>query len=130
VAAAALAGSIALLGFGFDSFIESASALFIVWRTLAERRARDSAHVKAIELRASKLVAGNGDAGYEQQLSAGSYDCGMAVVVAACAAPEIEWKETSTTAGTDCVITILAGPVVLAEPCIVAVPAAPFELLP
>jgi divalent metal cation (Fe/Co/Zn/Cd) transporter len=58
VAAAALAGSIALLGFGLDSFIESASALIIVWRTLAERRARDSAHVEAIELRASKLVAG------------------------------------------------------------------------
>lgn len=55
--AAIQAGSVALLGFGLDSFVESASGVVIVWRTLAERRARDLAHVETIESRAGKLVA-------------------------------------------------------------------------
>lgn len=57
VAAAVAAGSIALLGFGVDSFVESASAGIIVWRVLAERGAKDHAHIERIEERARKLVA-------------------------------------------------------------------------
>lgn len=57
LAAAVLAGSVALLGFGIDSVVESASAGVIVWRLMAERRARDEDHVEAIEQRARKLVA-------------------------------------------------------------------------
>ncbi len=38
IAAAALARSVALLGFGIDSFVESASGAVLVWRLLAERR--------------------------------------------------------------------------------------------
>jgi divalent metal cation (Fe/Co/Zn/Cd) transporter len=57
VALALAAGSVALLGFGLDSFVETASGFVIVWRTLAERSARDHEHVDAIERRAQKLVA-------------------------------------------------------------------------
>lgn len=42
VTAALMAGSIALLGFGIDSFVESTSAAIFLWRLLAERRARDA----------------------------------------------------------------------------------------
>lgn len=38
VAAALAAGSVALLGFGIDSFVETASGLVLVWRLRAERR--------------------------------------------------------------------------------------------
>jgi divalent metal cation (Fe/Co/Zn/Cd) transporter len=58
VALALSAGSIALLGFGLDSFVETSSGIIILWRTLAERRARhDHERIEAIELRAQKLVA-------------------------------------------------------------------------
>jgi divalent metal cation (Fe/Co/Zn/Cd) transporter len=58
VSAAVLAGSVALLGFGIDSFVESASGLVMIWRLLAERRAgSDDARLDAIEHRARKLVA-------------------------------------------------------------------------
>ena len=58
VSAAVLAGSVALLGFGIDSFVESASGLVMIWRLQAERRAsRDDATLDAIEHRARKLVA-------------------------------------------------------------------------
>ena len=57
VAAAVAVGSIALLGFGLDSFVECASGAVIVWRNLAERKARDPEAVEAIERRAQKLVA-------------------------------------------------------------------------
>ncbi len=46
VAAAALAGSVALLGFGIDSFVESASGGILVWRLLAERRGADHERVE------------------------------------------------------------------------------------
>ena len=36
--AAVAAGSIALLGFGIDSFVESTSGSFLIWRLLAERK--------------------------------------------------------------------------------------------
>lgn len=57
VAAALAAGSVALLGFGIDSFVESASGSIIIWRLLAERGRTDSAAIEALERRAQRLVA-------------------------------------------------------------------------
>lgn len=58
VSAAVLAGSVALLGFGIDSFVESASGLVMIWRLLAERRGGiDNATLEAIEHRARRLVS-------------------------------------------------------------------------
>jgi divalent metal cation (Fe/Co/Zn/Cd) transporter len=57
VAAAVAAGSVALLGFGIDSFVESASGGILIWRLLAERRATDAHEVEALDRRAHKLVA-------------------------------------------------------------------------
>ena len=39
IAAAMASGSVALLGFGIDSFVESASGSVMIWRLLAERNA-------------------------------------------------------------------------------------------
>jgi divalent metal cation (Fe/Co/Zn/Cd) transporter len=50
------AASIALLGFGIDSFVESASGAVIVWRILAERRAADPQAVEALDRKARRLV--------------------------------------------------------------------------
>ena len=55
--AALAAGSVALLGFGIDSFVEGASALILIWRLRAEVGARDAAAVDALDRRAHKLVA-------------------------------------------------------------------------
>jgi divalent metal cation (Fe/Co/Zn/Cd) transporter len=57
VAAALAAGSVALLGFGIDSFVESASGAVLVWRLHAERRAIDEERVEQVERRAQRLVA-------------------------------------------------------------------------
>ena len=57
IAAALAAGSLALLGFGIDSFVESASGVVLIWRLLAERRAGDHARVEQLERRARRLVA-------------------------------------------------------------------------
>src|SRR5207302_2844441 len=54
VGAGIAAGSIALIGFGFDSLIESLAAFIIVWRFGARRA--DSA---SAERRAQQLVAGS-----------------------------------------------------------------------
>jgi len=60
IAAALLAGSVALLGFGIDSFVECASALVMIWRLRAEREHRfDGKSLDAIEHRARRLVAGS-----------------------------------------------------------------------
>jgi divalent metal cation (Fe/Co/Zn/Cd) transporter len=56
VVAALLAGSVALLGFGVDSFVESASGLVLVWRLAAERRGMGHEAVERVEERAQKLV--------------------------------------------------------------------------
>jgi len=56
VTAAVLAGSLALLGFGIDSFVESASGGVLVWRLLAEQRGADSEAVERLDARAHKLV--------------------------------------------------------------------------
>ena len=57
VTAAAAAGSVALLGFGIDSFVESASGIILVWRLHAERRAADERRIEQVERRARRLVA-------------------------------------------------------------------------
>ena len=53
------AGSVALMGFGIDSFIESTSGAVLVWRLLSERRAGDGAAVERIERIAQRLVGGS-----------------------------------------------------------------------
>lgn len=55
--AALAAGSIALLGFGIDSFIESTSGSILIWRLLAERRSSDEERIERVEHRALRLVA-------------------------------------------------------------------------
>jgi divalent metal cation (Fe/Co/Zn/Cd) transporter len=53
VAFGALAGSIALVGFGIDSFIETSSGLILLWRLQTHR---DAADAERAEARALKLV--------------------------------------------------------------------------
>ncbi len=55
--AALAAGSVALLAFGLNSFVETASAVIIVWRLLAESGATDEERIEAVERRAQRLVA-------------------------------------------------------------------------
>lgn len=60
VTAALIAGSVAIFGFGIDSFVECASALVMIWRLRAERDHRMSGErLEAIEYRARRLVAGS-----------------------------------------------------------------------
>jgi divalent metal cation (Fe/Co/Zn/Cd) transporter len=60
VTAAVLAGSVAILGFGIDSFVECASALVMIWRLRAEGDQRlQAARLDATESRARRLVAGS-----------------------------------------------------------------------
>ncbi len=56
VGAAAAAGSIALLGFGVDSFVECASGLVLLWRLAAERRSTDPEAIERLDRRAHWLV--------------------------------------------------------------------------
>jgi divalent metal cation (Fe/Co/Zn/Cd) transporter len=58
VAAALAAGSVALPGFGIDSFVESASGSVLIWRLLAEKRGSlDHEAIERLDHRARKLVA-------------------------------------------------------------------------
>lgn len=57
LAAGVLAGSIALVAFGFDSVIEVGSAAFVAWRLRSEVKARHLDH-SAAERRAHRLVGG------------------------------------------------------------------------
>lgn len=54
--AALAAGSVALLAFGIDSFVETSSGLVLLWRLAAERRARDREEIERLDARAHKLV--------------------------------------------------------------------------
>jgi divalent metal cation (Fe/Co/Zn/Cd) transporter len=54
IAAALLAGSRALLGFGLDSGVESLSGAVVLWRLYAERR--DPERAEAVEQRALRLI--------------------------------------------------------------------------
>jgi hypothetical protein len=58
VTAAVMAGRVALLGFGIDSFVECASGLAMIWRLRAERQhGLSEAQLEATEHRARRLVA-------------------------------------------------------------------------
>jgi divalent metal cation (Fe/Co/Zn/Cd) transporter len=57
VSAALVAGSVALLGFGIDSFVEVTSGIILIWRLRAEPNARDPQAVELLDQRAHKLVA-------------------------------------------------------------------------
>ncbi len=56
IAAALAAGSMALLGFGADSVVESLSGAVLLWRLAAEQRGADREAVEHLEARASRLV--------------------------------------------------------------------------
>jgi divalent metal cation (Fe/Co/Zn/Cd) transporter len=56
IAAALAAGSVALLAFGIDSFVECASGAILIWRLRAEKTARDTASVERLDRRAHQLV--------------------------------------------------------------------------
>src|SRR2546426_8571039 len=49
VAAALSSGSIALLGFGVDSFVETASGAILIWRLRAESRAEDEQAIERLD---------------------------------------------------------------------------------
>ncbi|MEB3237428.1 MAG: cation transporter [Candidatus Sericytochromatia bacterium] len=56
--AALKAGSVAIMGFGIDSFVECASALVMLWRLRAERRHRFTGpELERLEHRARRLIA-------------------------------------------------------------------------
>ena len=57
IGAALAAGSIALLGFGVDSFVESASGAVLIWRLFAEHRATGTEAVERLDRAAHRLVA-------------------------------------------------------------------------
>ena len=57
VPAAMAAGSVALLGFGIDSFVETVSGTVILWRIGAERRSRDAERIDRVEGIARRGVA-------------------------------------------------------------------------
>ncbi len=54
IAAGAIAGSVALIGFGLDSVVEASSASILVWRLTSERRGR---HADTLERPAIRAVA-------------------------------------------------------------------------
>lgn len=57
VGAGLAAGSIALIGFGVDSFVETVSGLVLIWRLSAEARGRlDEEATERVERRAERLV--------------------------------------------------------------------------
>jgi divalent metal cation (Fe/Co/Zn/Cd) transporter len=57
ISAAVGAGSVALLGFGFDSFIESISGSVLIWRLQIEARGGvDEDRIEEVERRAERLV--------------------------------------------------------------------------
>lgn len=59
IAAALAAGSVALLAFGIDSFVECASGAVLIWRLRAENTAKDAAAVERLDRRAHQLVGGS-----------------------------------------------------------------------
>ena len=60
VGAALAAGSVAILGFGIDSFVECASGIVMLWRLRAEHtKGLSGAQLERSEHRALKLIAGS-----------------------------------------------------------------------
>ncbi len=59
ITAAVAAGSVALLGFGIDSFVETLSGAVLIWRLRRETSGTlDEEAIEAIERRAERLVGG------------------------------------------------------------------------
>jgi divalent metal cation (Fe/Co/Zn/Cd) transporter len=58
VGAGVVAHSIALLAFGIDSLVETASGAVLAWRLRAEMRARSPARAEQVEQRASRIAGG------------------------------------------------------------------------
>jgi divalent metal cation (Fe/Co/Zn/Cd) transporter len=56
IAAAAASGSTALLGFGIDSAVETASGAILIWRLRAEDAAPDDEAIERLDRRAHRLV--------------------------------------------------------------------------
>lgn len=56
VTAALAAGSVALLAFGIDSFVECTSGAILIWRLRAEKTAADVAAIERLDRRAHQLV--------------------------------------------------------------------------
>lgn len=56
IAAALAAGSVALLGFGADSVVESVSAAILLWRLSVELGGRDGPALERLERRAEQMV--------------------------------------------------------------------------
>jgi cation diffusion facilitator family transporter len=56
IAAGMASGSVALVGFGLDSFVESISGGILIWRLREERDGADEARVEQVERRAEWLV--------------------------------------------------------------------------
>jgi divalent metal cation (Fe/Co/Zn/Cd) transporter len=56
IAAALAAGSVALFGFGVDSFVECASGAILLWRLGAERRGLEGDAIERLDRRAHRLV--------------------------------------------------------------------------
>ena len=56
IVAALAAGSVALLAFGIDSFVECTSGAVLIWRLHAEKTARDTAAIDRLDRRAHQLV--------------------------------------------------------------------------
>lgn len=56
ITAALAASSVALLGFGIDSFVETSSGAILIWRLRAERAARDHCAIDKLDRRARRLV--------------------------------------------------------------------------
>lgn len=59
IGAGLAANSVALLGFGIDSVVESASGAVLIWRLRAENDGLDAAAIERLDRRAHKLVAGS-----------------------------------------------------------------------
>lgn len=59
IGAGLAANSVALVGFGVDSIVESISGGVLIWRLKAEERGVDPAAVEGLDRRAHKLVAGS-----------------------------------------------------------------------
>lgn len=56
IAAGLVSGSITLVGFGMDSFVESISGGVLIWRLRVERAGADVERVEQVEQRAERLV--------------------------------------------------------------------------
>ncbi len=54
--AALAAGSVALLGFGIDSFVESVSGAVLIWRLKSERTGANPQDIERLDHRARRLV--------------------------------------------------------------------------